>query len=319
MRASFVYWTMHMRGRLAACLVLVAGCVPAGQATPGETTTTGGWVWTGPSFGGTKAVTRPSRDSIMGFAASTTITEVLVRGGQTVREGELLLRGDDREEAALLRIQELRAGSDETVDRAKEQHELAKLEYAKMRDSHDRGGASEQELDRARVSEAISAIDVAIARETLEQERIQVDRIKARLDRLQLRAPFDGQVDIVIVDVGQSVREGDRAVRVVDVDPLWIDVPADTGETIARGLKADDPAWVLLDLPEIDGGPARLREGRIIEVSPVADAGSATRRVRVEVANPDGLVAGVTAWVRFERPDETAARAQAAVVGDRNP
>ncbi|MDX9910407.1 MAG: efflux RND transporter periplasmic adaptor subunit [Phycisphaerales bacterium] len=314
---------MHTRGRLGACLVLLALGAAAGRATPGETRTIQGPVpapaWTGDHFGGTKAVTRPSRDSIMGFSASTTIIEILAQGGQAVRAGDLLMRGDDREEAALLRIQELRAGSEETVARAREQHELAKLEFDKMQDSHDRGGASEQELDRARVAAAISGLDVTIAEQTLEQERIQVDRIRARLERLQLRAPFDGQVDMVIVDVGQSVREGDKAVRVVDVDPLWIDVPADTGETITRGLKPGDQAWVLLDLPEIESGPARMRTGKIIEVSPVADAASATRRVRVEIMNPDGIVAGVTAWVRFDEPEATGSGVASAQVGDRNP
>ena len=93
--------------------------------------------------------------------------------------------------------------------------------------------------------------------------------------------------------------------RVVDIDPLEIDVAAPTEITLAdesigrSDVVVGQPAWVLLDLP---GRPSVL-VGTVTEVSAVADSRSATRRVRVEVPNPTRILAGVTAFVRFTEPE----------------
>ena len=79
------------------------------------------------AFGGTKAVTRPSRDAVMGFSLPTQVMEVVARGGQEVTTGELLLRGDDAEDMALLTLQRVRAESDLAVQGAQKRMELAKL------------------------------------------------------------------------------------------------------------------------------------------------------------------------------------------------
>lgn len=250
------------------------------------------------SFDGIKAVTRPSRDAIMGFSAATRVMEMLVAGGQTVTRGQLLIRGDDAEDRIVVKLQELRAQTDLPVQKAKKAAELAKLEYERYKEAQAKGSASPTEVDRARVSWEGAEIDVGQAEVTQRQEVVQVDRLKARVEKLRIVAPFDGVVDQISVDVGQTVSESDKIVRVVNVDPLWIDVPVPTGKTL--DLQTESACWVLMDLP----GQAGVRQGKVIEVSAVADAASGTRRVRVAVPNPDRTVAGVTAWVRFSEPGE---------------
>lgn len=250
------------------------------------------------SFNGIKCVTRPSRDSVLGFSLPTTLREIAVRGGERVVEGQLLVRGDDEEDLALTETQRIRAETDLPVQRAVGQAELAAVEWDRAQEAFTRKGISQLEYDRARLAKDTAAIDVGIAKNTLAQDRAQVVRFEARVRRLRLEAPFDGIVDNVLVDVGQSVSEADSVVRVVNIDPLWIDVPAPTSMTIQLGLAPGDDAWIAMDLP----GEDRVFAARIIEVSPVADAASGTRRVRVEVPNPDEIVAGVTSYVRFTEP-----------------
>ena len=122
--------------------------------------------------------------------------------------------------------------------------------------------------------------------------------MSASAPSFSLRAPFDGVVDIVHVDKGQSVGEGEPVVRVVSVDPLWIDVPAPTALVLSQGLVPGNRAWVLLqeDVAE------RVYEARVIQVAPTADSESGTRRVRVEMGNTIGVVPGVNCWVRFTEP-----------------
>jgi len=268
-------------------------------------------------FAGVRAFTQPSRDASMGFSLPTQVAEVFVKGGQEVKKGDPLLRGDDAEDQALMRLQQLVVDSDVSVKRAKVTMDLAKLEWDKLEQARAKGAATEQEVDRARLSYDGYRLDFDKAVLTQRQEEVQLDRIKARLRHLMLSAPFDGQVDHVKVDVGQSVGDNEKIVRVVKIDPLWIDVPAQMQETGTLAAKVSDPAWVLVEV----AGKSRVLTGKVVEVAPVADPASRTRRVRVEVANPAGaaqLVAGEPAWVRFTEPTRGAMDkigAQASAVG----
>lgn len=252
-------------------------------------------------FQGVKAATRPSRDAVMGFALPTEIQEILVRGGETVKAGQLLVRGDDSEPAAGLELQRITAESDLDVQKAARAVELAELSFERTRQALAGGGANQSELDRERLSLEAARIDLETEKFRQRQQQIRVKQFEAAVDRLRISAPFDGQVDQVMVDVGQIVNETEKVVRLVRVDPVWIDVPAPTEATVALGLKEGDPAWVLAE----SAGRALVLRGKVIEVSPVSDVASRTRRVRVEFANPPGpdrVVAGEPVWVRFTEP-----------------
>jgi len=250
------------------------------------------------TYSGVKAVTRPSRDATMGFSLPTRVMEVLAVGGQDVKKGQVLLRGDDNEDSVVVKLQEIRSKTDLPVQKAAKAAELAKLEYVKTVEAGKLSGASPMEIDRAKLTADGAVIDRETAAMQQDQEVIQVERLKARLDKLVIRAPFDGQVDVVMADVGQSTSESDKVVRVVNVDVLWLDVAAPTSLSVDLRLKPGDPAWVLMELP----GTPVVRLGKVVEVSPTADSASGTRRVRVEVQNTERVVAGVTSWVRFTEP-----------------
>jgi RND family efflux transporter MFP subunit len=249
-------------------------------------------------FGGDKHITRPSLDATMGFSLATRVTAVIVKVGQSVKAGDLMARGEDAEEAVFVKLQKLRAETDLPVQKAQKAAALAKVEYEALLDAQKKSAGSPLEVDRAKLTWEGAVIDLDTAKISQAQEVLQVERYQARVDKLQLKAPFDGQVDSISADVGQSVSETDKVIRVVNIDPLRIDVPAPTARTLEQGLKVGDPAWVLMDLP----GEARVHVGKIVGLSAVADSASATRTVRVELPNPAKTVAGLTAWVRFREP-----------------
>jgi RND family efflux transporter MFP subunit len=249
-------------------------------------------------FGGDKHVTRPSQDATMGFSQPTRVTAVLARGGQTVKSGELLVRGEDAEEDGRLRLQKIQASNDYSVQRAMRTTELAKLEYEKLKEAGKGGAANPQEIDRARLTWEGADIDVSIAKMQKEQEQVTVEMAQSRLDRLQVHAPFDGVVDVILADLGQSLSENDKVLRIVNIDPLYIDVPVPTEKVLQLKIKNGDPAWVLMQLP----GEPKVHVAKVREVAPTADSASATVRVRIEVPNPARTIAGLAAWVRFEEP-----------------
>ncbi|HYF13843.1 MAG TPA: efflux RND transporter periplasmic adaptor subunit [Phycisphaerales bacterium] len=250
---------------------------------------------------GSRAVLRPSQDAFMGFAVPTVIQEVLVRSGEPVKKGDLIVRGDDVEEEALLRIHRERLRRPLAVEEAKAQMDLAQVEYERILELEKKSASGTQEVERARLNAVVAKLRHELALSERTQEEIQLDWRRARVEKYRVVAPFDGIVDTVVPDVGQIVNENEKIVRVVDVDPLWIDVPAPMNAAATLSLAKGDAAWVLCPAP----GGATVYEARVIEVAPTADAASSSRRVRVEVANPDGphrLLAGQNAWVTFERP-----------------
>lgn len=257
-------------------------------------------------FAGVMCVTAPSRRAEMGFQQPSRIAEVLVRGGAEVTKGQLIVRGDDTEETQLVKLQKLKADSDLPVQKARDQMDLAKVEYDRLAGIRASDGSSPQELERAKLTYESSRIDYQLAQRQQTEEVLQLGRLQARVDRLHIEAPFDGIVDSVSADVGQSVSETDKIVRVVNIDALWIDVGAPTQDAKTLALQPGDPAWVMLDV----AGEPKLRQGKVIEVSPTADLGSRTRRIRVELLNPKGpdrVIAGEAAWVRFTEPSPTIA------------
>ncbi len=252
------------------------------------------------AFDGHRAVTRPSRDAAMGFSLPTSINEVAVTGGQRVKQGDLLIRGDDAEDLAEARFQEARASTRLPVERSQADVDLAKLEFDRAQEAFGKEGLSPAEFQRAESRYRTSLIDLKLAELNQTLAALQVDRAFARVEKYRLTAPFDGVIDVVTVDVGQTVQQGDPVIRVVNVDELWIDVPVPTQESLGLDPSGGQPAWVLMPVL----GEPRVLEGKVIEVAPTADAGAGARRVRVEVANPEQLPPGLNCWVRFAEPTE---------------
>jgi RND family efflux transporter MFP subunit len=255
-------------------------------------------------FAGKKSATKGHRDAIMGFSLPTQVRSLLVKGGQEVSKGTLMVKGDDLEDLAVLKLQKAKADSDWPVQRAKKQADLAELEYKRLKDLKLQDATSVQEVERAKLTWEVAVIDFESAKVAQTQEVIQVERLQARVDKLHLEAPFDGVVDNVLVDVGQAVTENEKVIRVVDVDPLLADVPAPTDDTVTQSLKVGDKAWVLLDVATAP----RVIEAKVVEVAPTTDLSSMTRRVRIEIANPKGpqrMLAGEPAYVRFTQPPAT--------------
>lgn len=250
------------------------------------------------SFGGEKFVTRASRDATLSFTFPAEVAEILVLGGQKVSRGDPLIKARD-EDVRLQRDHAKQvAESDLDIQKAQAGADLAEVEYDAQKELRDKRGGSLIDLKRSEAMLKARNVDLEIAKYEKRQHATELMIRQAQLDRLTIKAPFDGRIDEVMVDVGQVKRETEPALRIVNTDPLWVDVPAPTGQTITLGLKPGDKAWVLLDLP---GDPA-VYLGKVIEVAAAADAASNTRRVRVELSNPNDWPSGMTAWVRFTAP-----------------
>jgi RND family efflux transporter MFP subunit len=243
-----------------------------------------------------EAITKPSADIELSFVKGGRVAEVPVKEGDTVKEGQLLARQDDKVEQIQL-LQLMAKAENKTrieasrAEMLQKEEDLKKVEGAKKK-----GAATDWEVEHARLDVSIARLNVQMARFEHEQDRRKYEEAKADIDRLRLLSPIDGQVEEVVIEPGESPQPMKLAVRVVKTDPLWIDIIAPLA--LARDLKPGQTTSVVFPEHGVQGVGQRT-EGRISFVSAVARAGSDTLRVRVEVANPGRRSAGERVGVSF--------------------
>lgn len=256
------------------------------------------WESVAVKFGGTKADTKPCKDSLMAFTIPVEVREVLVRGGAVVKAGDLLVRARDDEQVAVVAGQELQASNMNRIRNAELQKELADMNFDRIKTAREQGGANQVEFDQRRIEASSAAVALEQEKTNHQLENKRLEQAKGLLARYRLVAPFDGIVDEVRVVEGQGVRESDVVVRLVDIERLQMDVYAPTQETLRLKMAPGHPAWVLVALPD----KPMIVQGEVVEVSPVAESVSQTRRVRVEFRNARDWPAGLPVMVRFTDP-----------------
>lgn len=238
----------------------------------------------------------------MGFTIPMEVYELPVVGGQVVKKGQLLVRGRDTEALAALEVQRVRAKNRAPIDAAVASLDLAEIRLRDGEQAFKDTAMTQAEVDERRAQVANSKAQLDNAKAQVAEEQARLVQLERQLERYRLEAPFDGVVELVAAEVGQTFEQAQPMVRVVSVDPVWIDVPASTEETLTLGLKAGDKAWVLLDVPHDPSRPrGEVIEGKVLDVSRVVDA-SGSRRVRVEAPNARQWPAGIRARVRFTAP-----------------
>ena len=178
--------------------------------------------------------------------------------GRRVREGEVLVRLDSRQEQAQLAA-------------AESQRELAKIHLDRMEGLRAKGVTSQAELDAARADHA--------------QAQARVGEIRATIARKTIRAPFSGALGIRQVDLGQYLSGGDPIVPLQSLDPVHVDFAVPQQE-LGR-LPVGTTVRLTGDGVATDLAPL---EGRVTAVDSVVDASTRNVRVRATVANPQGLL-----------------------------
>lgn len=239
-----------------------------------------------------EAITRPSEDVTLSFVRPGRIAQVLVKEGDSVPAGQLLVHQDDSAELLQLEQLEAEAKSDVHVRAAQAQLDEKTVEYEKMKDAGTKGAVSRWDVDRARLAVEIAKLSLELSRFDHSQAQRKYDQARADIDRMSLKSPIAGKVEKLFVQPGEAADALAKIVRVVKIDPLWIDVPVPLAA--ARNLKPGQAALVAFS--QTDPAPAR---GKLTLVAAVADAASDTITCRVELPNPVARPAGEHVLVSF--------------------
>lgn len=255
-----------------------------------------------------EAITQPSRDATLSFVRSGQVAEIHVKPGDAVKPGQELVQLEDRTEC--LQVEQLRAEAenDVRIRFAKADLDLKKVVFEQKDDAFRKGAATKLEMEEARLGVISSALSLELAQFDRAQAKLKHAGAKAELERMSLLSPIDGRVEAVLLEKGEAAYPQTQVLRLVKIDPLWIDAPVPL--PLAQSLRRGGPA-------DVRFGPAGAEvaaftaRGKIIHIAAVGDSASRTLLVRVEVANPASRAAGERVRVSFPVPAGPAEEAPA--------
>jgi membrane fusion protein (multidrug efflux system) len=180
-----------------------------------------------------------------------TVAKINFESGRAVKSGDVLAELDTREERAQLSSLEA-------------QRDLAKINYARIKQLVDEGVMSKSDFDKATADQRATEANTA--------------QTRATIDRKTIRAPFSGVLGIRQANLGQYLPAGGAIVPLQQVDPIYVNfnVPQDVMAHLRDGQTVK---FVAGDI----GG--KTFTGRINALDSVVD--SATRNVMIQATVPN--------------------------------
>ncbi len=251
-----------------------------------------------------QGITAPNADITLSFVVAGRVSDVQVEPGTTVEKDQLLVHLYDEPEK--IQCQQLKMLSEDRtkINAAKAELAQKQVDLKKLEQARAKGAASVWEVEHLFLNVRIAELSLQSAILEQQQYRQRYDHASSQLVRMRLAAPIAGLVEEVNVEVGESIGTLGPVVRIVQNDPLWIDVPVPMAQ--ALNLTVDQDVWITFPGATAEATP----NGRIINISAVADAASETLRIRIEVPNPLKRPAGERVAVAFAAIQEDNTMAQ---------
>ncbi|PJG85275.1 efflux RND transporter periplasmic adaptor subunit [Conservatibacter flavescens] len=144
----------------------------------------------------TTGIVRPNQGAMLSSQMGGVVKNILIKDGQSVKKGDILVELDSAVEQATLKA-------------AEAQLPALRATYQRYSNLIKSNSVSRAELDSAK-----AAYDQAVA---------QIASLKATIERMQIIAPFDGITGIIQVNTGQFISAGTQIVRVEDRSQMKID------------------------------------------------------------------------------------------------
>ena len=211
----------------------------------------------------------PNQGLDIGTQIAGSVDKISFESGQKVKKGTLLMSLNTDVERANLKSSQSRLPA-------------AKANYERMRSLYAKGGVSKGNLDDAQA-------------EYLALEG-QIDSLQGTIDRMTIRAPFNGQVGLRNVFLGQYLKAGDNIVRLEDTSVMKIRF------TVAQTELAKIKVGQQLDI-FVDAYPQRPFKGTIAAIEPIVKQLSGVVEVQAAIPNAEGqLRSGMYAKVQVLLP-----------------
>lgn len=218
----------------------------------------------------------------LAFEQGGTLLETLVDDGDYVIEGQVLARLDDR----LLQADMDRLHASKKVIEA--QKELAVLTDQRQAKLRKKGFASSQTTDETRLS--VIGLGARIA-----ETEAAILAAAIRIEKTVIHAPFDGRVNLRLVDQGNTVAGGQAVFSLLEKSTPVFRVGIDP--RLADQLSLKQRVKVVV------AGAAH--EAEITSILPQIDQTTRTRIIRAELASTGDIALGLTGEMTLREDVQT--------------
>ena len=183
-----------------------------------------------------------------------TVARINFDSGKAVREGEILVELDTRQERAQLASLEA-------------QRDLAKVNFGRMQELVNAGVISRMDYDQATAQQKATEANVA--------------EIRATIDRKTIRAPFSGILGIRKVNLGQYLPAGSPVVSNQSLNPIYVNVgvpqQASAQVHVGRNLR--------VTTEDVAG---KVFAGSVTAIDSEVDPTTRNIQVQATLSNPEG-------------------------------
>ena len=198
-----------------------------------------------------------SISAVQGAVVSTELGGVVAQinfpNGGEAKKGDVLLKLDTSAEEGQLHT-------------AEADLELARANLQRTQDLATRKVVSKQELDASQAA--------------FGQKKGVVDNMRSMIGKKELHAPFDGQLGIRQVNVGQSIEARQPVVQLTALDPVYVDfaLPQQYLTQLGTGFETR---------VQTDALPDREFRGKLTAINPMVDTVTRNMTVQATLENPD--------------------------------
>jgi membrane fusion protein (multidrug efflux system) len=210
---------------------------------------------------------RAVRGADLSLELAGIVDKIEFKSGQDVKVGDVLLRLRNDDDVAKLESLEAVA-------------KLAKITY-------------DRDLKQYK-AQAVSQATIDSDAANLKNSNAQVEQQRAIVDKKILRAPFDGNLGLRQVDLGQYLAPGTLIVTLQALRPIYADflLPQQALDKIEVGQPVT---------AKTDTYPGKTFKGKITAINPKVDTSTRNVQVRATIENPDKqLVPGMYVTVDTE-------------------
>ncbi|RZI41405.1 efflux RND transporter periplasmic adaptor subunit [Herbaspirillum sp. HC18] len=197
------------------------------------------------------------------------VREVLVREGEAVKAGQVLVKMDTSDYTA-------------RVDQAKGALQAARsqLDIATKTRDNNKALLEKNFISKTAFDNAESQFE--IARANVESARGALDVAQKALADTVIQAPISGLVSVRAVQPGEKVSPDNRLLDVVDLRQMELEaaVPAGDISNVALGQEVQ---------VKVEGMPRPLT-GKVVRINPATQAGSRSIMAYIQIDNPQGAL-----------------------------
>jgi membrane fusion protein (multidrug efflux system) len=181
------------------------------------------------------------------------VSQINFENGGEAKKGEVLMKLDASQEEALLRSAEAEA-------------QLAKTDLERARD--------------LAIKKVVSSAELDSAQSKFRRMNAVVDQMRSNIAKKTVTAPFDGQLGIRQVNVGQMINAGQQVVGLTVLDPVYVDfaLPDQYLSKLAKDLEVTVRS---------DAFPGRLFKGKLTAINSMVDPVTRNVPLQATLANPD--------------------------------